>query len=414
MPNNDSQYYLRRQEEGLSNIQSKIATQKRIRELRDDPLAASHAVRYESYLARLERFEKNTLYAKDHYNEVDSYLRQTNDILQRVRELSVQGATGTYTPEDLKYMAVEINELLKEIVSLSNAVGSDGKQLFAGDKAFTEPFRIAEGTVPGGGEAMVVRVEYRGAGSARKTEITDQTYADLDIGGGEAFWAEKMQIYSTMDATDYRVPADGAIFVDGYEIPVTLGDTVQVIAAKINDSPAPVKAYIDPETRGLALEGTNAHLIRLEDMRASEGREGSQVLLDLGLIAANSDPGAPNWHPSARVSGGSVFDMVIRLRDALFRGDGEFVGSQGIGGMDLALSNIQHQLTVNGSRQERAEQTWQRLNQEIPNVNAELSREAGLDVATAATELGMMQFAHQAALQTAAKILPQTLLDFLR
>jgi flagellar hook-associated protein 3 FlgL len=408
MPNSDAQYYLRRQEEGLSSIQSKIATQKRIRELRDDPLAASHAVRYESYLARLERFEKNTLYAKDHYNEVDSYLRQSNDVLQRIRELSVQGATGTYSSEDLKYMAVEINELLKELVSLSNAIGSDGKQLFAGDKAFTEPFRIVEGNVPGGGEAMVVRVEYRGAGSDRQAEITDQTYTNLDLGGGEAFWAEKMQIYSTSDATDYRVPEDGAIYVDGYEIPVTVGDTVQAIAAKINDSSAPVKAYIDPETKGLALEGTNAHLIRLED------RQGSRVLQDLGIIAANSDPGTPNWHPGARVSGGSAFDMVIRLRDALFRGDGEFVGSQGIGGMDLALTNIQTHLTINGSRQERAEQTWERLNQEIPNVTAALSREAGLDVATAATELSMLQFAHKAALQTAAKILPPTLLDFLR
>jgi flagellar hook-associated protein 3 FlgL len=408
MPNNDMQYYLRRHEEGLSNIQTKIASQKRILELRDDPLAASHAVRYESYRARLERFEKNALYAKDHYNEVDTYLREGNDILQRIRELSVQGATGTYTPEDLKYMAVEINELLKELVSLSNAIGSDGKQLFAGDKAFTEPFRIVEGNVPGGGETMVVRVEYRGAGSARKAEITGQTYADLDIGGGEAFWAEKMQIYSTMDATDYRVPADGAVYVDGYEIPVMIGDTVQAIAAKINDSPAPVKAYIDPETKGLALEGTNAHLIRLED------RQGSQVLQDLGVIAPNSDPGAPNWHPGARVSGGSAFDMVIRLRDALFRGDSEFVGSQGIGGMDLALTNIHSRLTVNGSRQERVEQTWQRLNQEIPNVTAALSREAGLDVVSAATELSMMQFAHRAALQTAAKILPPTLLDFLR
>jgi flagellar hook-associated protein 3 FlgL len=414
MPNNDMQFFLRRQEEGLSDIQSKIAGQKKILSPRDDPLAASHAVRYESYLARLERFEKNTLYAKDHYNEVDAYLRQTNDIMQRIRELSVQGANGTYTKDDLKFMAVEINELLKELVSLSNSTGSDGKQLFAGDKAFTEPFRIVEGNVEGAGDSMVVRVEYRGAGSARRTEITDHTYADLDIGGGEAFWAEKMQIFSTVDASNYRAETEQVFYLDGQEIMVQSGDTIHAIAAKINESAAPVKAYIDPETRGLALEGTNAHLIRIEDGAASAERPASTVMLDLGIITFNSDPGAPNWNPGARVSGGSIFDMVIRLRDSLFRGDQEFVGSQGIGGMDLALSNIQSRIALNGSREERAEDTWRRLNQEIPNVAMELARESSVDMATAATDLGMMEFAHKAALQTTAKILPPTLLDFLR
>jgi len=37
-----------------------------------------------------------------------------------------------------------------------------------------------------------------------------------------------------------------------------------------------------------------------------------------------------------------------------------------------------------------------------------------VDMVRAATDLAMMDFAHRAALQTAAKILPQTLLDFLR
>ncbi|MDR2078831.1 MAG: flagellar hook-associated protein FlgL, partial [Treponema sp.] len=296
MPNMDVQYYLRRQEEGLSKIQSQMAAQSRIRELRDDPLAASHAVRYESYLARLERFEKNTLYAKDHYNITYAYMNEANEVLQRIRQLTVQGANGVYAPEDMKNMAVEVNELLKELAAISNAVGPDGKQIFAGDKAFTEPFRLIEGTVAGGGDNMVIRVEYRGAGASRKTEITDGTYSELDIGGGEVFWAEKMQVFSTVDATDYRVTGAGSFYIDGVEITVNPGDTINAIVAKINESPAPVKAYVDPETRGLALEGTSAHLIRLED------RQGSGVLQDLGLIAANSDPGAPNWHPGARVS----------------------------------------------------------------------------------------------------------------
>jgi flagellar hook-associated protein 3 FlgL len=408
MPNDDIQYRLRRQEEGLANIQTKIGSQKRITELRDDPLAASHAVRYESYLARLERFEQNTLYARDHLRQVDIYMQSAIDLTQRIRELSVQGANGVYTKEDMKIMAVEINELLKELVAVSNSTGPDGNRIFAGDKAFTEPFRIVEGTVQGGGETMVVNVEYRGSGPHRHTEITDQVYADLDIGGGEAFWAEKMQIFSTVDASAWRAAEAGAFYIDGREIQVTAGDTLTAVVAKINESTAPVKAYVEPESQSLALEGTNPHLIRLED------KQGSRILEELGLIQFNNDPSAPNWNPSARVSGGSLFDMVLRLRDALYRGDQDFVGSQGIGGMDLALANLETRLADIGSRQERTEMAWNRLNQEIPNVSSYIAREASLDMVGAATDLAMMDFAHKAALQAAAKIVPTTLLDFLR
>jgi flagellar hook-associated protein 3 FlgL len=409
MSNSDIQYYLRRQEEGLNNIQSKIANQSRINELRDDPLAASHAVRYDSYLTRLERYEKNALYSKDHYNIIDGYMRQSNDVLQRIRELSVQGAHGVYSREDLKLMAVEVNELLKELVAVSNAVGPDGNRIFAGDKAFTEPFRIVEGMVDGGEENMITRVEYRGAGANRRAEVSERAYSTLDIGGGEAFWAERMQVYSTLDTTDYRIVDTASFYIDNVEIVVKPGDNLSAIVSKINESTAPVKAYIDPITKGLALEGTNAHMIQMEDKQG-----GFRVLQDLGILGNISDPASPNWHPNARVSGGSVFDMVIRLRDALVRGDTEFVGSQGIGGIDLALGNIQNRLADIGSRQERVEITWKRLNEDIPNVAANYAREASLNIADAATDLSMMEFAHRAALQTAAKVIPPTLLDFLR
>jgi len=409
MPFSDMQFFLRRQEEALSNIQGKIGSHSKLFRLRDDPIAASHAVRYESFLARLERFEKNTQYAMEHYDNTYDYLNEANSVLQRIRELAVTGANGVYSPDDLKIMAVEVNELLKELVSISNATGPDTKQAFAGDKVFTEPFRIVEGTVEGGGETMITRVEYRGSGATRRAEIGDNMFIDLDIGGDEAFWAERMQIFSSVDATNYRVQENGSFFIDGVEIFAQTGDTLPSIVAKINDSAAPVKASIDPQTRGLVLEGTTAHLIRAEDKVG-----GAAVLRDLGIINGNMINNAPNWNANALVSGGSVFDMVIRLRDGMLRADSEFIGSQGIAGVDLALNNINIKSAEVGSRQERAEFAWQRINREIPNITEMLQNEAGLNMETAAMELKMSQFAHQATLQTAAKILPPTLLDFLR
>jgi flagellar hook-associated protein 3 FlgL len=408
MMTGDSQFYLRRHESNQNDQMNRILKQTKINELSDDPMAASRAVQYDSYIKRLERFEENALYAEDHYKQVDGYLQQANSLLQNIRELTVKGATGTYAPEDLKYMGIEMNELLKELATIANATGAEGTKLFAGDKVFTEPFRLVEGSVPGGNETMITRVEYRGAGANRSTEISENTFTTLDVGGGEVFWAEKMQVMSTYDASNYRAENDASIFVDGQEIFVSTGDTVHSIVAKINDSPAPVKAYVDPETQGISLEGTTAHLIKLED------QQGASVLQDLGLINSTSDANAPNWNPSARVSGGSMFDMIIRVRDALFRGDQDFVGSQGIGGMDLALNNMGGKMAEVGARMNRVGQTWERLNEEIPNVTQALAREQGIDMATAITDLKMMELAHKAALQTTARINQPTLMDFLR
>ena len=405
----DSQFYLRKQESNLNKINSQMGSQSRLHQLRDDPISASHAVRYESFITRLNRFEQNTQYAMEHFDNTYDFLNSSNEIIQRVRELAVAGAHGIYSPDELKIMAVEVNELLKELVSISNALGPDIKQAFAGDKVLTQPFRIVEGTVDGGSETMITSVEYRGAGASRNVEIGDNMFVELDLAGDEAFWAEKMKIFSQVDATDYRVQQNGAFYLDGVEIPVSVGDTLPSIVSKINDSPAPIKAYIDPTSRGLVIEGTNAHLIRAED---KEG--GATVLRDLGIISGNLVNNAPNWNNTAMVSGGSIFDMVIRLRDAMIRGDQDFIGSQGIAGMDLSVNNITLRIADVGSRKERAEFAWQRINKQIPNIHAMLNTETGLDMAQAAMDLNMARFAHQAALQSAAKILPPTLLDFLR
>ncbi|MCL2184626.1 MAG: flagellar hook-associated protein 3 [Treponema sp.] len=405
----DMQFYLERRQDHLNQIENRIGSQSRLKSLRDDPIAASHAARYDSFLSRLNRFEQNTKYAMEHYDNTYDYLNSTNEIIQRIRELAVAGGNGIFSPDELKVMGVEVNELLKELVSISNAIGPDTKQAFAGDKVFTEPFRIVEGTVDGGLETMITRVEYRGSGATRNIEVGDNMFVALDIGGDTAFWAEKMQIYSTLDGTDYRVQEAGAFYIDGVEIHVGVGDTLPSIVAKINESGAPVKAFIDPNTRGLSLEGTNAHLIRAEDKTG-----GASVLRDLGIIRGNMENNAPNWSSSAMVSGGSIFDMVIRLRDGMMRGDHEFIGSQGIAGMDLAVNNITFRMADVGSRKERTEFAWQRINKQIPDISAMLHRETGLDMQQAAMDLNMARFAHQAALQTSARILPSTLLDFLR
>jgi len=410
MPFDSARLNVGRQQTDIYRLQNKITGQNRLLELREDPMAAARAVRYESQIARLERFEGNTRYARDHFNLTYAYMDQAVNVIQRVRELAVQAANGIYTPSDMKLIGAEVNEMLNELVSIANVVGPDGKQLFGGDKVFTEPFRAIEGMVEGGDNSMVQRVEYRGAGASRSSEVGDRNFVELDLEGGRGFWAERMQVFSGVDASAYRVREPGSFFIDGVEIAVSVGDTLPSIVAKINDSPAPVKAFVDPETRGLALEGTGSQFIRAEDAVG-----GAAVLQDLGIVRGTMENGITNWdHTRSTVSGGSLFDMVVRLRDALFRGDHEFVGSQGLSGLDGALDGLANGVADIGSRQERVQTVWTRLNREITDVQSYLARETGVDMASAATNLAIMELAHKAGLQTMAKLVPVSLLDFLR
>ena len=94
MPNTDMQFYMREREYRMNSVQNKMAGQTRILNLRDDPISASHAVRYQSGIHRLEQFSKNVEYAQGNLKITEDKVREAVEILQRIREISVQGGNG--------------------------------------------------------------------------------------------------------------------------------------------------------------------------------------------------------------------------------------------------------------------------------------------------------------------------------
>jgi len=404
--NNDMQYWLRRSEDSMASTQNRLSRQERLENLRDDPLAAARSVRYESFVGRLQRYEQNVQYTKDRAALAEGYMRQTQDIMQRVRELAVTGATGTYTKEDTAAMAVEVDQLLAEMVSLGNARGPDGDFLFAGDKAKTEPFRAVSGYIEGAGAAATVGVDYLGGVGTPKAEISEASYLPMNLPGDAVFWSERQRIASGADASTYRVMDNTSIFVDGAQIALKPGDTVQAIIAKINDSGAAIKASLDPARNSLVLEATDAHRVRLED------GAGGRVLADLGILSGSGVPS--DYATTARVSGGSLFDSVMALRDALYKGDHIDVGGRVLASIDAGMDNMGRRLAEAGSMVERLDAAALRLNREIPDMTKLLADEKDLDMTQAITDFKMMEYARTAALQMAGRVLPKSLLDFLR
>lgn len=405
--NSDTQYHLRRQEVNSNRLSNQIGNQSRISSLRDDPIAAGHLVRYQSYQGRVERFEKNAQTLADQFNVREGYINQNLQIMQRVRELAVGGASGTYTPDDLKNMATEVNELLKELVQNANAVGPDGNTLFSGTRTKGVAFDVVMGNVPGANEALIENVRYNGNVGINKVEVDENAYLEVDSSGNKTFWAEPQRLMGQRDLSSWQALEDGVIGIDGVDVKVSSGDNVYALATKINDSGVAVKAEIDPVTGGLNLTTTDSHQIWLEDKSGSS-------LSDIGMIKDKSQLPPYNIGNGVRVSGGSLFDSVIALRDAMLRGDNESIGGRVLGTIDQGISNLTTRLAKSGSDYERAVNNIERSKTNNLNVTALVSREGDIDITKAITDMKMMEYVNQATLSNAGKMYSSTLLDYMR
>lgn len=408
MPSMSMQYQLRGQESRINKVNNQIGSEQKIPRLRDDPIAAGHAVRYNSYLTRVQQFEKNAKTLADQFVFTEGYMRSSLDLVHRARELAVQASNGTYTPNDLKLMSAEVDELLKQLVQNANETGPDGNTLFAGTRIKGTAFEAVMGGVPGAAEPMITEVRYAGNISVNNVEVDERAYLPVDRAGNRIFWAEHQHLTAFRDATDYRVPTDGVISVDGVEIAVSAGDNVFTIAAKINNSGAAVKAGVDPVTLGLTMSTTDSRQLWLQDIEGS-------VLNEMGIIGDSSQLPPNNIAPmSARVSGGSLFDALIALRDAMLSGDQEAIGGRVLGVIDQGFANLDERTALIGSQYERAMINAERNSLSALNTEMQLAREADLDITQAVMDLKMMEVVNQATMATSARLYSSTILNYMR
>lgn len=407
MNNADTQMHLRLQESKLNKASNQMGSQRRIHELRDDPIAAGHLVRYQSFLSRVENFEKNALTMSDQFVLREGYMSNSLDVMQRVREIAVTGANGIYTKDDMRDMAMEVDELLKELVQNANAVSSDGNSIFAGTNTKSSAFDVEMGTVQGAAVPLISNVKYNGTIDMNNVEVDERKYLSVDNAGNRTFWAEQQQLFGGRDVSAWQASADSTISVDGVAINIKAGDNVYALASKINDSGAAVRAKIDPVTRGLNLETTDARQLWLSDVNGS-------VLSDIGIIKDASQKPPYNIGNSVRVSGGSMFDTVIALRDALLKGDTEEVGGRVLGALDSGIVSLVTRIAKSGSQYERAQLNAQRNSATAMNVTQQISREGDLDITKAITDMKMLDYTYQATLSNAGKMFNSTLLNYMR
>ena len=104
----------------------------RINSVRDDAAGLAIANRLRTQTAGLRMAERNALDGISLAQTAESALAESTSILQRIRELSVQAANDSNTPEDRQKMQLEINALLDELDGIAGRTSFNGRKLLEG------------------------------------------------------------------------------------------------------------------------------------------------------------------------------------------------------------------------------------------------------------------------------------------
>jgi flagellar hook-associated protein 3 FlgL len=406
---------LGRHQSEMDSVQNQIGTGIKIQRPSDDPSTAANNMYYRTRLHELDQFGVNANEGKSRLKQVDGELERVTEILQRVRVLTVQASNGIYQGDKGFELEVaigkEINEHLKALVDIANTRDLTGRYIFGGHKIDSAPFEAIEAKMKGlkGIETtdQIIGVEYRGDIGEQLREIERGEYVSVNLPGNKVFFGTNMSLTSIKDASAYSASSDQKIRIDGVEIPISAGDTIDDIIDKINSSALEVKATKLGQDN-LTLTTTAPHQIWLEDM------EGGTVLKDLGMIEINNSEPPSNYSKEATLVGNSIFDVLIQLRNDLTAKDQERISGKDLGEIDLALENVLRYRSVVGAKMNRMEEHEKRIDFDKTFMTELLAKSEGVDFPEAIMNLRWIETIHQYALSVGSKIIKPTLMDFLR
>lgn len=130
---------MQRLQVALDQTQRQISSGRRILTPSQDPLAASRALEIRESIGRLEQFDRNAGVANSRLAQEESSLGSVNNVLQRVRELTLQANNATQSIESRRLIAVEMRQRLDQLVQIANQKDGSGNYLFSGNLDSTTP-----------------------------------------------------------------------------------------------------------------------------------------------------------------------------------------------------------------------------------------------------------------------------------
>jgi flagellin len=116
----------------LTKDMEKLSSGLRINRAGDDASGLAVSEKMRSQIRGLNQASANAANGISFIQTTEGYLQESQDILQRIRELAVQAANGIYTEEDRLYIQIEVSALVDEIDRIASHAQFNGMNLLTG------------------------------------------------------------------------------------------------------------------------------------------------------------------------------------------------------------------------------------------------------------------------------------------
>ncbi len=178
---------LQRAKQLIVRAQEQIGSQQRIARPSDDPSIFGQVVLDKSALADNNQWIRNIQFGTARVAVADQTLGATQNLISRVRELSVQARSDTTSAQGRVTIAQEVRQLHRQLIHLANTEVS-GQPVFAGTNTDAPPF------VLGVGDA----VSYQGNSESQSIAVGPNQTTQIVLPGDVVFAGPTTNIFNDL------------------------------------------------------------------------------------------------------------------------------------------------------------------------------------------------------------------------
>lgn len=380
----------------LANLQEQMSTGKRLQRPSDNPVDVANDLKLTTQSKELTQYKTNINDGLAFMQVSDTAMQSMNTLMQRLRELAVQGSSDTLGATERTYIGKETDQLFRQLVTLVNTQYK-GDYVFSGTQTKVAPLIVNNSSANSVMDYTNLKMAYYNAGGMA-VGSTVQLNNGFDNSPIKNIIPGSFSL--KVGGTDYVENRD-------YKIDYENG-TITIL------SPA---LALDV-TPGSANYNVNQVAINFDYLGKGKDIYGNTVS-NLGSVQREIETGVSmpinitaDELTSDVASGIDMTGTMIRLGQSLIQNNTNGIGTA-IDQIDVVSKTLLAAQSKNGSRINRFETTLNRNGDQSTQTQSLQSNLEDAEMADTISKFMLTQNVYNAALSSTAKVIQPSLVNFL-